>query len=89
MRIGILSFAHLHAEAYIQNLRAIPDVEMVGLADEEVARGAKYAAAFDAHFYPSYEALLADDVDGVLVCSENTRHRKLVEMAAEAGVPCA
>ena len=28
MKIGILSFAHHHGEAYIQNLRAIPQVEL-------------------------------------------------------------
>ena len=35
MKIGIMSFAHLHAEAYIHNLRAIPGVEMIGIADED------------------------------------------------------
>ena len=33
MKIGIMSFAHHHAEAYIGNLRAIPGVEMIGIAD--------------------------------------------------------
>ena len=86
MKIGILSFAHLHAEAYLQNLRAIPSVEMIGLADEDQARGQHYAAEFGARLYPSYEALLADGPDGVLVCSENSKHRPLVELAAQAGV---
>ena len=39
MKIGIMSFAHLHAEAYIHNLRAIPGVEMIGIADEDEERG--------------------------------------------------
>jgi hypothetical protein len=29
MRIGILSFAHLHAEGYVQNLRRISGVEVI------------------------------------------------------------
>jgi predicted dehydrogenase len=86
MKIGIMSFAHLHAEAYIHNLRAIPGVEMIGLADEDEARGQHFAELFEARFYPSYEAMLAEQPDGVLVCSENARHRPLVELAAEAGV---
>mgnify|MGYP001817785534 FL=1 len=86
MRIGIMSFAHHHAEAYIGNLRSIPGVEMIGLADEVPARGERFATLFGARLYPSYEALLADAPDGVLVCSENANHRPLVEMAAEAGV---
>ncbi|MCP4358363.1 MAG: gfo/Idh/MocA family oxidoreductase, partial [Chloroflexi bacterium] len=47
MKIGILSFAHHHAEAYIQNLRAIPGVEMIGIADEDPARGRHFADLFD------------------------------------------
>ena len=86
MRIGIMSFAHHHAEAYIGNLRSIPGVEMIGLADEVPARGERFASLFGARLYPSYEALLADAPDGVLICSENANHRPLVEMAAEAGV---
>ncbi|NKQ36451.1 MAG: Gfo/Idh/MocA family oxidoreductase [Chloroflexi bacterium] len=86
MKIGILSFAHLHAEAYIHNLRAIPGVEMIGIADEDLERGQHFANLFDARLFPSYEALLGEQPDGVLVCSENSRHRSLVEMAAQAGI---
>jgi predicted dehydrogenase len=86
MKIGIMSFAHLHAEGYIHNLRAAPGVEMIGLADEDQARGQHFAELFEARLYPSYEAMLAEQPDGVLVCSENARHRPLVELAAQAGV---
>ncbi|MBL7161832.1 MAG: Gfo/Idh/MocA family oxidoreductase [Anaerolineales bacterium] len=86
MRIGILSFAHLHAEAYIGNLRATPGVEMIGIADENQDRGQHFADQFESNLYPNYEALLADQPDGVVICSENAHHRPLVEMAADAGV---
>ena len=85
MRIGIMSFAHLHAEAYIHNLRAIPGVEMIGLADEDEAQGKHYAKLFEARLFPSYEALL-EEADAVLVCSENAKHLPLVKLAAKAGV---
>jgi len=86
MKFGIMSFAHLHAEAYIHNLRAIPGVEMIGLADDDSQRGRHFAEMFGTRLFPSYEALLADQPDGVLVCSENVYHRPLVELAAQAGV---
>ncbi len=86
MKIGILSFAHLHAEAYIQNVRGLPGVELLGIADEDRTRGEHFANLFEAPLFESYEALLAARPDGVIVCSENTRHRPLVEMAAAAGV---
>ncbi|HEU4324121.1 MAG TPA: Gfo/Idh/MocA family oxidoreductase [Roseiflexaceae bacterium] len=85
MKVGILSFAHLHAEAYIQNLRAVPDVELIGIADEDPLRGERYAGEFGAHLFGSYDELLAARPDAVLVCCENSRHRALVEQAAAAG----
>lgn len=86
MKIGLMSFAHLHAEAYINNLRAVPGVNMIGLADEDAQRGQHFAQQFNAHYFDSYEALLNARPDGVVVCSENSKHRALVEMAAEAKV---
>jgi predicted dehydrogenase len=86
MKIGILSFAHLHAEAYIQNLRAIEGVNLMGIADEDLERGKHYADLFHTKLYDSYEQLLEDGADGVIVCSENSKHRPLVKMAAAHGV---
>lgn len=86
VKIGIMSVAHLHADAYIGNLRAIPNVTVVGIADDNAARGDSFAQQFETTRFASYEALLAEQPDGVLVCSENANHRPLVEMAAKAGV---
>ena len=85
LRIGIMSFAHLHAEAYLGNLRAIPGVEMIGLADSNLERGRYFGEQLKAQVFDSYAALLSEKPDGVIVCSENANHRPLVEMAAEAG----
>jgi predicted dehydrogenase len=85
LRLGILSFAHLHAEAYLQNLQAIPDVEVIGIADENLERGRYFADMGKVRLFDSYKALLAEKPDGVIVCSENARHLPLVQMAAQAG----
>jgi len=85
LRVGILSFAHLHAEGYIQNLRDLPGVEVVGFSDEDGARGTHIAEVFGARYFGRHEDLLAEGLDGVLVCSENARHREHIELAAEAG----
>ena len=82
MKIGILSFAHHHGEAYIANLRAIPGVEVCGVADEDPKRGKRLAQAHGAPFFQNYRALLESKPDGVIICSENARHLPLVEMAA-------
>ena len=86
IRIGILSFAHHHGEAYIANLRRMEGVELLGVADDDITRGEQIAGQNEARFYPSYEALLEAKPDGVIICTENNRHRPLVELAAERGI---
>lgn len=82
IKIGILSFAHHHSEAYIQNLRLLEGVELAGVADQDFARGQQLAKKNEAHCFPSYEALLETRPDGVIICTENNCHRPLVELAA-------
>ena len=45
IKIGILSFAHHHGEAYISNLRRMEGVELLGVADDDLSRGEKIAQA--------------------------------------------
>lgn len=85
IRVGIMSFAHLHAEAYVQNLRANSQVQLIGFADDDAERGARFSAAFELPFFESYEALLAQQLDAVVICCENSRHRELATLAAAAG----
>lgn len=84
MRIGILSFAHLHAEGFQAGLKGIPGVELVGFSHEVEEEGRRYAQQFDLKWFARHQDLLAEGLDGVLVCSENARHLELVQMAAEA-----
>ena len=86
IRIGVLSFAHHHGEAYISNLRNMEGVELLGVADDDPMRGQTIAAQNQAHHFHSYEDLLEAKPDGVIICTENNRHRPLVEMAASRGV---
>ena len=60
MKIGIFSFAHMHAESYVRCVAALPGVELLGIADDDAARGAEFARRHATRFYPSYAALLAD-----------------------------
>ena len=86
IKIGILSFAHHHGEAYISNLRSMEDVDLIGVADDEPERGQAIATQNGARYFASFEDLLETKPDGVIICSENNRHRPLVEMAALHGI---
>lgn len=87
MKIGIMSFAHLHAEGYLQICRSLPGVEFVGFADNDPQRGEKFANLFETKLWSSYEALLEQKLDGVIICSENNNHLPMIKLAADAGVP--
>src|SRR5436190_803217 len=86
VRIGMMSFAHLHAGSYAQSIVTREDIEMVGIADHDPARAQEMAQRFGTRAFESYEALLAaPGLDAVVIASENVRHRALAEMAAAAG----
>lgn len=82
MKIGIMSFAHHHAEGYINALRKIEGVDWVGVADADQTRARDFADRTKSHYFSSYEDLLAARPDGVIVTAENNNHRALVDMAA-------
>lgn len=84
MRIGILSFAHLHAEGYQANLKNMPGVELVGFSHPDADEAKHYAQQYGLRSFSSHKALLAEGLDGAIVCSENAHHLELVELAAQA-----
>jgi predicted dehydrogenase len=86
LKIGLLSFAHMHALSYASALAAHPTAVFAGLADPDEARGREMAARFGTTYFESEAALLDQQLSGVIVTSENIHHRRLVETAAGAGV---
>ncbi len=85
-RIGIISFAHLHANSYGASCNELGEVELVGIWDDDAKRGKEAAGTFETEFFEDLEALLSADLDGVIVTSENARHKEHVLAAAQAGV---
>jgi predicted dehydrogenase len=86
VRVAMLSLAHSHGYAYAEILRQLPDAELVVIADDDEPRGREAAGRFGVDFTPDYrEAIVRDDVDAVVICSENARHAEMTIAAAEAG----
>ncbi len=86
IRIGIMSFAHLHAEAYIDNIRSQSAVKWIGFVDDDPARVEKYANQYQTYATTDFDNFFAERPDGVIICSENNARLQMVEMAIEAGV---
>lgn len=83
MRLGIVSFAHMHAHSYAACLNALPDVTLVGVHDADEPRGRQAAERYGTDFFEELEPLLNQSLDGVIVCTENIHHRAFVEACAE------
>jgi predicted dehydrogenase len=83
--VGIISFEHFHAISYASAFNQIRECRLVGVADPDSRRGKEMAAVNSTRFM-SVEELLADEsISAVCIGSANARHRKDVELAAEAG----
>src|SRR5258708_12367589 len=85
MRIGIRRVDHRHAAGYQADLKAIPGIELVGFSHENSDEGRAFSEEFSVPWFSSHQELLAQGLEGVVVCSENARHRELVELGADAG----
>jgi len=85
LKVGMISFAHMHAASYLQALLARKDVELVGIADENRERVRPFLERYGLAYYEDAGKLLAADVDAVVICSENVRHAPLTIQSARAG----
>lgn len=85
VKIGIISFEHMHALSYTRYLCSMDDVEVTGIADSDNFRGTEMAAKFSTAYYSDYRELLKEDIDGVVICSCNKLHAPITIDAAKAG----
>jgi myo-inositol 2-dehydrogenase/D-chiro-inositol 1-dehydrogenase len=85
IRFGLLSFAHPHAQAWATAAARSDDAELIGIWDDDPARGQAMAAAHGTTFFADLDALLAR-CDAVGITAETTQHPALVERAAAAKV---
>lgn len=84
VKIGMISFAHMHAESYANCLKQI-GANIVGIYNEEKSSGEAIAKRYESKFYEDYHELLEQELDAVIVCSANADHKEHVIASAEAG----
>lgn len=84
MRIGILSFAHYHANFWAEAFCGDPRISLVGFWDDDAVRASVTTKRFGIPAFVSLQELL-ENVEAVAICSETARHRALVEQAAAYG----
>ncbi|NMA85205.1 MAG: Gfo/Idh/MocA family oxidoreductase [Epulopiscium sp.] len=85
VKIGILSFEHMHAFSYAIGLLKLPNVELVGIWDDQTFRGTEMASKLKTKYYSDYQEFLKEEMDGVIICTSNVLHKKMAVAAAKAG----
>jgi UDP-N-acetylglucosamine 3-dehydrogenase len=84
-RVGIVSFAHVHAPAYAAVLRDLDAAHFLGITDEDGDRGVEAAEHFGVRFFENADSLFGE-AEAVVICSENRNHVRDVIPALEGGV---
>ena len=91
LKIGVMSFAHVHAASYLGHLLRADGIEVLSsdpggvAAPGELPRGRDFADLFGAAYVDTYDELFAWRPDAVIVCAENSRHLDAVRLAVMAG----
>ncbi|ELY55381.1 dehydrogenase [Natronococcus amylolyticus DSM 10524] len=85
VRVGLLSAAHVHADAYVAALRELEDAAIVGVADPDAERGRETAAHHDLEYVANADDLF-ERIDAGVICAPNAAHREWIERATDAGV---
>ena len=83
MKIGIISFAHMHAASYAACLNQLDGAQLAGIYDEDTSRGQEMAATYSTVYFDNLDKFFIQNLDGVIICSENVHHQKFVVQAAE------
>lgn len=86
MRVASVSFWHLHGTDYARDAQNNPDVELVGVWDDDRERGRAGAAKHGVPFVEDLDEILSDpSIEGVIVCSPTSEHVPLVTRCIQAG----
>ena len=86
--IGVakLSFAHVHAKGYANQIQQNPETELIAVWDKEEYGGRKAAEDYNIPFYANLDDILRlDDIDAVVIDAVTADHPKVLIAAAESG----
>lgn len=86
IRIGKISYWHVHAWDYTKQAQEHPDTVMAAVWDENEERGRAAAEKLGVPFYADLNEMLSSgDIDAVIVDAPTNRHEEVILAAAAAG----
>ncbi|MFC1715467.1 Gfo/Idh/MocA family protein [Candidatus Poribacteria bacterium] len=84
-KVGMLSFAHVHANGYGKQIADNERAELVAIWDHMESRGKEASEQFGVPYYSDLDKILALDIDSVVVNVETNMHPEVMVAAAKAG----
>lgn len=85
LRIGKISYWHVHAWDYTKQAQAHPNTEITGVWDEDPIRGREAADKQGVPYFASLDDLLSSGIEAVIVDAPTHMHREVILAAAKAG----
>ena len=86
IRIGVISFAHGHINAYLESIKHMDNVRVIAAWDEDRERGLARCQHYGIVYERNLDELLRrEDIDAVFVTSPTNQHATHVIAAAQAG----
>jgi len=87
-QLAILSAAHGHTRGYLKAIKEREDLAPAIIWDDMEERGQRFVEEYGGTYSSDLDAVLnRDDVEGFIICSENTRHLPLLRAAIPVGKP--
>jgi predicted dehydrogenase len=88
IRLAMLSCGHVHTKGYCDRIAERDDCSLAVVWDDMAERGRQFASDYDAEYSADLAGTVGrDDLDGFVICAENTRHLPLLQAAVPAGKP--
>ena len=86
--IAFLSTAHTHTKGFLKAVSERDDANLVAIWDDMESRGQGFSEEYGGEYSSDLDAVISrDDVDGFIICVENTRHLPLLEASIPTGKP--
>jgi 1,5-anhydro-D-fructose reductase (1,5-anhydro-D-mannitol-forming) len=83
--VAVLGFWHVHARDHARRAVEHPQAELALVWDDDEERGRAGAEQFGVPYTADFEAVLASDVDAVIVTTATSQHEQVMIAAVEAG----
>lgn len=88
INLALLSAAHTHTRGFLKTIAEKDACTLIVLWDDVPDRGQRFADEYGVDYSSDLAATVArSDIDGFVICAENTRHLPLLKAAVPAGKP--